>query len=196
MWGQRSVVALKTLQPKTMAQRRMFSKSIIRTDAFLEMPLTAQCLYFHLGMEADDDGFITPKMIMRSLGSNDDDLKILKAKKFVLPFESGVIVIRHWKENNYIQSDRYKPTIYQEEFRVACEDNVYKLDTQCIHRRGEVRLGKVNEEETTNSSFKKKTKRFYNGREMRFAQNKWWVMPGDGGSWLEFAGSLKDTVEK
>ena len=118
-----------------MANRRMFSRTIIRTDAFLDMPQTAQLLYFHLGIEADDDGFVSPKMIMRTLGSGDDDLKVLIAKEYVIPFENGVIVIRHWKENNYIQSDRYKPTIYQNEYKLACEDSVYKLDTQ-------VRLGK------------------------------------------------------
>ena len=168
-----------------MAQRRMFSKRIIRTDSFLEMPLTAQCLYFHLGIEADDDGFITPKMVMRTLGSNEDDLKVLIGKGFIVPFEIGVIVIRHWKENNYIQSDRYKKTIYQEEYKLACKDSVYSLDTQ-----DRVRLGKVSIEEK--SSFKKK-KRFYKGQEMRYAQNKWWVIPTDGGEWLEFAGNLKDT---
>jgi len=78
----------------------MFSRSIVRTDAFLEMPLPAQSLYFHLGMEADDDGFVNPKMIMRTLGSSEDDLKVLLGKRFLIPFEIGVIVIRHWKENN------------------------------------------------------------------------------------------------
>ena len=114
----------------TIANRRMFSKLIIRTDYFTEMPQTAQNLYFHLGLEADDDGFVTPKMVMKTLGSSEDDLKVLIAKGFVVPFESGVIVIRHWKENNYIQADRYKPTLYQDEYKKICGDNVYKLDTQ------------------------------------------------------------------
>lgn len=119
-----------------MAQRRMFSKAIIKTDTFLDMPVSAQCLYFHLGIEADDDGFVSPKMVMRVLGSNDDDLKLLIVKEFIYPFESGVIVITHWKENNYIQADRYQATQYQKELRQAVEGGVYKMYTQ-------VRLGKV-----------------------------------------------------
>lgn len=103
----------------------MFSRAIIRTDMFLDMPPTAQNLYFHLGMEADDDGFTSPKMVMRLLGSQQDDLKVLITKGFVIPFKSGVIVIKHWRENNYLRSDRHKPTIYQEEFKLACKDKVY-----------------------------------------------------------------------
>jgi len=129
-----------------MAQRRMFSKSITRTDKFLDMPQSAQNLYFHLGIEADDDGFVSPKMIMRTLGSMDDDLSVLILKGFVIPFESGVLVITHWKENNYIQSDRYKPTIYQKELEeLGWIGNVYKLDTQV--RLGKVRLGKESSQE-------------------------------------------------
>ncbi len=134
-----------------MAQRRMFSKSVVRTDSFLEMPQTAQNLYFHLGMEPDDDGFVTPKMIMRTLGSTEDDLKILIVKGFVIQFESGVIVVRHWKENNYLRNDRYKETIYKTEKKLLKEKNNmyylgipsgYQRDTQV--RLGKVRLGKDN----------------------------------------------------
>jgi len=99
-----------------MADKRMFSKSIIDSDAFLEMPQTSQLLYFHLSMRADDEGFVgSPKKIMRMIGANDDDMRILIGKRFVIAFESGVIVIKHWKIHNYIQSDRFKPTNYQEE---------------------------------------------------------------------------------
>ena len=99
-----------------MAERRMFAKTIIDSDAFLDMPLSAQSLYFHLAMRADDDGFINnPKKIQRMIGASEDDCKLLIAKKFVLVFDTGVIVIRHWKLHNYIQKDRYKPTIYQSE---------------------------------------------------------------------------------
>ena len=99
-----------------MAERRMFAKTIIDSDAFLEMPMSAQALYFHLGMRADDDGFINnPKKIQRMVGASEDDLKLLMAKNFIIPFESGVVVIKHWKIHNYIQADRYKPTVYQEE---------------------------------------------------------------------------------
>ena len=99
-----------------MAERRMFTKKITESDAFLDMPLSTQCLYFHLNMSADDDGFVNnPKKIQRMIGASDDDLKLLLAKSFILAFESGIIVIKHWKMQNYIQSDRYKPTDYAEE---------------------------------------------------------------------------------
>ena len=89
-----------------MATRRMFSQSITDSDAFLDMPLSTQALYFHLSMKADDDGFVnSPKRIQRNIGASDDDLKILIAKRFILVFESGIIVIKHWKIHNYIQSD-------------------------------------------------------------------------------------------
>lgn len=99
-----------------MAERRMFAKTIVLSDAFLDMPLGARCLYMTMGMLADDDGFVnSPKAIIRQTGATEDDLKILIAKRFIIPFESGVIVIKHWRINNYLQSDRYKQTVYQEE---------------------------------------------------------------------------------
>lgn len=99
-----------------MANKRMFNIKIVDSDAFLDMPLSAQCLYFHLNMRADDDGFIgNPKRIMRIIGSNEDDLKLLILKRFVLCFDDGVIVIKHWRMHNCIQSDRYTPTVYQDE---------------------------------------------------------------------------------
>ena len=99
-----------------MAERRMFAKTIIDSDAFLDMPTSTQALYFHLGMRADDEGFINkPKSIMRLTGSKDDDLKLLIAKNFVIPFESGVVVIKHWKIHNYIRADRIKETVYTDE---------------------------------------------------------------------------------
>ncbi|MGO5051444.1 conserved phage C-terminal domain-containing protein [Lachnospiraceae bacterium LCP25S3_G4] len=99
-----------------MAKKRMFTMHILDSDAFLDMPLSTQCLYFHLNMRADDDGFIgNPKRIQRLIGASDDDLKLLIAKRFVLTFEDGVIVIKHWRMHNTIQGDRYTPTVYQEE---------------------------------------------------------------------------------
>ena len=99
-----------------MAERRMFAKTIIDSDAFTDMPLSTQALYFHLSMRADDDGFLNnPKKIQRMVGCSDDDLKILIAKRFLIPFDSGVVVIKHWKIHNYIRSDRYKETVYTEE---------------------------------------------------------------------------------
>ncbi len=91
----------------------MFDLAIVRSDQFLDMALSTQALYFHLGMNADDDGFVTPRMIMRMLGSTIDELKVLISKEFVIPFDDGVVVIKDWKNNNLIRSDRYKPTIYQ-----------------------------------------------------------------------------------
>ena len=99
-----------------MANKRMFNIKIVDSDAFLDMPLSTQCLYFHLNMRADDDGFIgNPKKIMRMVGCSEDDLKLLIAKRFVLTFENGVIVIKHWKMHNCIQTDRYTPTVYIDE---------------------------------------------------------------------------------
>lgn len=128
-----------------MADKRMFTKKVTNSDLFLEMPLSTQALYFHLNMEADDDGFNgSPKKIQRLIGASDDDLKVLLAKGFIIPFESGVVVIRHWKLHNYIQKDRYKETIYLDEKRslevlenktysrldTKCVQNVYEMDTQ------------------------------------------------------------------
>ena len=100
-----------------MAEKRMFTQQIIDSDAFLDMPLSAQALYFHLSMRADDDGFVkNPRKIQRMISAGDDDLRLLIAKRFVLIFESGVIVIKHWRLHNTLRKDRYKPTVYQDEF--------------------------------------------------------------------------------
>lgn len=123
-----------------MAERRMFTKKITESDAFLEMPSSAQNLYFHLNMEADDDGFVNaPKKIMRMVGASDDDIKLLIMKKFVLVFDSGVIVIKHWRMHNLIRSDRYHPTQYQEEFRTLelKEDNAYRQPLKAIEEEPE-----------------------------------------------------------
>ena len=99
-----------------MAERRMFAKTIIDSDAFLDMPLSTQALYFHLSMRADDEGFINnPKKIQRMIGATEDDLKLLNAKNFIIPFESGVVVIKHWKIHNYIRGDRLVETQYKDE---------------------------------------------------------------------------------
>ena len=111
-----------------MANKRMFSLAVIDTDAFLEMPLSTQALYFHLCMRADDDGFIgNPKKIARMIGANEDDLRMLVAKRFVLSFESGVIVIKHWRMHNTLSKDRYKETnfIENKEFLRIKPNNAY-----------------------------------------------------------------------
>ena len=138
-----------------MAQRRMLSKKITDTDTFLDMPLSSQCLYFHLNIHADDDGFLgNSKTIRRMVGASEDDLKLLMAKELIIPFESGVVVIKDWKIHNYIRSDRYNPTIYELEKSALEEDSqgsyvlgmtsgipmVDKMDTQV--RLGKDRLGK------------------------------------------------------
>ena len=118
-----------------MAERRMFAKTIIDSDAFLDMPTSARLLYFDLGMRADDDGFINaPKKIMRMTGASDDDMRLLIAKKFVIPFENGVVVIKHWKIHNYIRTDRYVETKYKEQKALLKldENNAYTLDTTCL----------------------------------------------------------------
>lgn len=139
-----------------MAQRRMFSRKITETDRFLEMPLSSQALYFHLNMGADDEGFIDKaKTIQRTIGASDDDMKLLIAKGFLIPFDSGVVVIRHWRIHNYIRSDRFQSTLHQDEKTQLEYDhsktamlkplenvipNGYQMDTQ--DRVGEVSLDK------------------------------------------------------
>lgn len=141
-----------------MAERRMMSKSIIKSDTFLDMPATTQNLYFHMLLDADDDGFINaPKSIMRMIGAKEDDMKVLVAKQFVIPFESGVVVIKDWKIHNYIQNDRYKPSTLperdllniQKDKTYTLKSDVSRMDTECIQtvsigkdRLGKVRLGK------------------------------------------------------
>lgn len=126
-----------------MAVRRMFSREICETDAFMDLPATAQRLYFFLGLAADDEGFLqNANSVTRLVGSSRDDLNILAAKRFILPFESGVIVIRHWRQHNYVPKDRFHPTRCIEEKRLLCldstntydfqSDSVCLLDTVCI----------------------------------------------------------------
>lgn len=118
-----------------MAERRMFAKSIIDSDTFMDMPTSSRLLYYDLSMRADDDGFVnSPKKIMRMTGASQDDLKMLIAKSFLIPFESGVVVIKHWKIHNYIQKDRYKETLYTEEKSLLFEkeNKEYTLNTECI----------------------------------------------------------------
>lgn len=142
----------------------MMSKKIIDTDNFLDMPQSTQCLYFHLLLRADDDGFIqSPKSIMRITGCKDDDLKLLNAKGFVIGFETGVIVIRHWRIHNYVQSDRYSKSELPEAKCVELKNKVYEvveppinpdntyMDTKCIQNGynldTQIRIDKIREEE-------------------------------------------------
>lgn len=160
-----------------MAERRMFAKKITESDAFLDMPSSTQMLYFHLSMNADDDGFVNnPKKIQRMCGASDDDFKLLIAKSFVILFESGIIVIKHWKMHNYIQSDRYRPTDYVDEKSMlgVKKNKAYTLDeskmyTKCIQdvsvgkdSIGKVRLGEdsIVKDSKGESVRGEKTKRF------------------------------------
>ena len=133
-----------------MANRRMFSLKVVDTDAFLDMPQSSQLLYYSLAMRADDDGFISnPKKIMRMLGSQDDDFKVLIGKKFIIPFESGVCVIKHWLIHNLIRGDRYAPTQWvreKEKLEIEEKTNKYSLKSNVIPNGNQVlpqvRLGK------------------------------------------------------
>ncbi len=114
-----------------MAQRRMFSPQITESDAFIEMPLSTQALYFHLCMNADDDGFVkNPKSIQRLVGAKDKDYTTLVNKRFIFCFPSGVIVIKHWRMHNLLRKDRYKETVYVEEKATLYlkPDGAYTLD--------------------------------------------------------------------
>lgn len=147
-----------------MAVRRMFSREICETDAFLDLPATAQRLYFFLGLQADDEGFLqNANSVIRLVGSSRDDMNVLTAKRFVIPFDSGVVVIRHWRQHNYVPKDRFHSTRCLEEKKLLSIDStntyelssspVYMLDTGCIQvvdnpytegREGEGRLDKNN----------------------------------------------------
>jgi len=151
-----------------MAKRRMFSLNVIDTDIFIEMPQSSRLLYYELCMRADDDGFVSsPKKIQKMVGCNEDDFKILITKQFILPFESGIIVIKHWKLHNYIQKDRYTSSIYTTEKNILeqdengvytkCIQDGYEMDTQ-------VRLGKVSKDKDSIDYIvdeKKETKKTY-----------------------------------
>ena len=145
-----------------MANKRMFSKQITTADAFLEMPQSSQLLYFHLNMEADDDGFVSnPKRTMRMVGGNDDDLKILLAKRFLLAFENGVVVIKHWLLHNAVRKDMYKETQYLEQKNMLkIKDNgVYtevrnEVVTLPLHRIGKDRLDKIRLDKRVYGEFK------------------------------------------
>lgn len=133
-----------------MAERRMFAKTIIDSDAFLEMPMSARLLYYDLSMRADDDGFNnSPRKVMRTIGATNDDINILIARKFIIPFDNGVVVIKHWRIHNYIRKDTYNETPYKEQKELLeyDENKAYRLKcTECIQSVDEpltqVRLGK------------------------------------------------------
>ena len=155
-----------------MANKRMFSKQITNADAFLDMPVSSQLLYFHLNMEADDDGFVSnPKRVMRTIGAGEDDLKVLLTKRFLLSFENGVVVIKHWLLHNAIRKDMYKETQYLEEKKLLqIKDNgVYtevrnELVTEPLHRLDKDRLDKIRlEQDRVESTPAQEAKDFFQG---------------------------------
>lgn len=140
-----------------MARKRMFRLDVLETDAFMDMPLTAQALYFHLNLRADDDGFIgNPNQVVRAIGAGKDDLKLLIAKRFVLIFEDGVIVIKHWRLHNTLSQNRYHETNFLEDkalLRIK-ENNAYTFDTDyaplCDTRLIEMSKRQTKDEQKTN----------------------------------------------
>lgn len=175
-----------------MAQRRMFSEKIVGSDAFMDMPTTSRELYFQLGMYADDDGFISPKKVMRLTGASDDDLKLLITKRFVLPFESGIIVVKHWKINNLIRKDFYKPTLYSEDKSTLYlkGNGAYTLDSsqgkklltirkQNVHL-GKDSIGKVTpllkaSKTTSTFSFEKEVEKLKSSESRTFKIMAWYI---------------------
>ena len=168
----------------------MFSKTITNSSQFLMMPPSSQNLYFHFGMNADDDGFCEHFTIMRMTESKPDDLKVLQAKGLVKVFDDKVLIITDWKENNYLRSDRYTPSKYLEIYKEEIKELSTGMADSGIPKvyPGKDRLGKVRKEEETSSS----KKPFFRGQEMRKAQGRWWILPPDGGEWLEFNASEKE----
>lgn len=120
---------------KNMARKRMFDLDVINQDSFLDLPMDSIALYFLLGMEADDEGFINPKKVLKLYGGKEDGIKVLIAKGYLIPFETGVVVITDWKRNNYLQKDRIKPTIYQDEkSQLSYDDSTqkYTMFNNCL----------------------------------------------------------------
>jgi hypothetical protein len=160
----------------------MFAKTIIDSDAFVDMPLSTQALYFHLSMRADDDGFVNnPKKIVRMTGASEDDFKLLIAKRFILTFDSGIIVIKHWRLHNYIQKDRYKPTVYSEEKSLLetkengvytfCIQDGYKMDTQVSIGKSRERVSLVEVSGTDGDSETEDVENFEDAENFEEASN-------------------------
>ena len=199
-----------------MAERRMFAKTIIDSDAFLDMPTSARLLYYDLSMRADDDGFInSPKKIIRMTGASDDDLKVLIAKKFVIPFENGIVVIKHWLIHNYIRKDTYNETQYKEQKAMLTldENKSYKLiSSECIRavdepstqvRLGKDRLGKdsINfnipapEEESSSASAKANKHKYGEYKNVLLKDEELQKLQKDYQNWEELIRFLDEYIE-
>ena len=187
----------------------MFDKAIIRTDNFIDIPPTSQNLYFHLGIEADDEGFVSPKMVMRMLGCGEDDLKVLIMKNFVIPFKSGVVVITDWKENNYLDKNRIKETKYQEEKKLLSltNNNKYEFNaclTSIVESRVEegVKGEEIHSLKSSNkydgyvpidfnSSLNKPSRFIRKHRIVYSTTNKKYAIPPDGGEYIPYEKFIK-----
>ena len=187
----------------------MFSLNIINSARFLKMPIDSQVLYFHLGLRADDDGIVEAYPVMKMLGNTEDNLRVLVAKEFVKILNDDLVsFITDWKEHNLIRADRKIDSVYKDLLlqiipdvqltipkpRIDVKDNTRRIGGQSTDGIGKDRLGKVSLSKKKNSSFKKP---YYYKDEMRKdKRGKWWVLPADGGDWLEFVGLEKDITWK
>ena len=197
-----------------MADKRMFSLSVVDTDWFLDLPLSTQALYFHLNMRADDDGFVdAPNSIVRKIGASKNDFDLLVAKRYVLRFESGIIVIKHWRMHNTIQKDRYHPTQFQEELNLLsikdnksytdnkCIQNVSKVDTDCIQNvSSDLDLGLDKDLDIDNKYLGQKTCEDTSKKEELF-ESFWKVYPRKIGkekckNWFKSHKPKEDLVQK
>ena len=197
-----------------MAERRMFAKTIIDSDSFLDMPHSTQLLYFHLGIRADDDGFINnPKNILRMLGCKDDDMKILIAKNFIIPFESGVVIIKHWKIHNYIQKDRYHETKCKNEkamltldknneyvlIEADCIQNVYKMDTKVRLELGKDSIEINNipafEDKSSSASAKASKHKYGNYKNVLLKDEELQSLKENYSNWKELINYLDEYIE-
>ena len=187
-----------------MANRRMFSLDVVDTDKFLDLPATSQCLYFHLGMRADDDSFVSsPKRITKLVNCASDDLNVLISRGYVLPMGDGIVVITHWKMNNYIQADRYKQSVYQEERKkLTVKNGAYELDTSCIQpvseMEAQVRIGENRSVYSKSycSSFEEFWTVYPRKKEKAKASRAYQARLRDGFSEAELLGAAKQYAEE
>jgi len=193
-----------------MAERRMFAKTIVLSDAFLDMPMSARCLYFTLGMLADDDGFVgNPKALMRQCGASQDDMAILIQRRFVLAFESGVIVIKHWRMNNLLKNDRYKSTVYVEERSTLAldEKNAYtervepnwnqsgsKVEPQ--DRLGKVSIGKDSLGEDIEKEKKEKETRYGEYKNVPLSDSQMEKLKAEFPDWQAWIEKVSDYCQR
>lgn len=187
-----------------MANRRMFSLDVVDTDIFLDMPASSQNLYFHLGMRADDDGFVSsPRKITKLVNCSRDDLNVLISRGFVIAFADGIVVITHWRQNNYIQKDRYKETVYKNDLEsLSIENGVYRLDTVRIQSvnnlDAQVSIGKdsIVENKTYSCAFEELWKAYPRKKEKSAAYKAYKATLNKGFSEDELMAAVKRYAEE